>query len=916
MEYTEDESIGYGEIDNLSRSMSITNIVFSNSIFLRKFIYEEVVNMSNHAMFYKCALQVNPHSYNQYRGKEHKISEAEYNQQILESCTSENIKVIGLADHGNINSSESLRKLLTDNDITVFPGFEIASSEKIHMVCLFPENTSATSLNRYLGKLDITDPNDGVSPSKYSCLEIAKIVEDDLEGFWYAAHVTGDNGVLKIGKMNHIWKDSRLKAAQIPDTLENVPPNYKTIINNKEPTYKREYPLGYINAKDISEPSELLEKNSYCLIKMSDLNFDSFKDAFHDPVSRVKLSHDQNEVYHSSIDSISIYGGYLDGFTVDLSRHLNTTIGGRGTGKSTLLELIRYALELEPKSITSKKIISELVRYNLGQDKGRIELNVTSHSDYGNKYKIIKRYDDTAVVETIDGHVSNLKVNDILPNIEIFGQNEIIELINNDKAKLNILDRFLPKKNINIYEKKDVKNQLKKNSMKLIEACNSKEEKLEIISKLPALEEKDTFFKKEGISDKLSKLEALSTEEEYLKKADEVLKNHTIDFKEISLPFSSEIIDKTLNPDKLKAVDKIFNHFNESIRDLKEQYTTLNEKFYLEFNLIFDGWKLIEKESDKEIRESITSLEGLNGKTGSEIASDYRSTIQEIARIKPIEVEVEKIQKDIDELSRERNTLLEKLRKIQDDYYDSLRKSVRKLNKGKLKGKVEIVIHPSQNREELLTRLAEIDGLGERSLLGIKEIENLTISSFLDDINEGHEKLMKKYKLSPSKAEILSNISFEKKLEIELIELIDVIDVKLNIASIESTEENYKSLNMLSKGQQCTAILSILMLDNNDPLIIDQPEDNLDNSYIANNFIDGLRDYKLNRQFIFSTHNANIPVFGDAELILVMNEENGQGSIKEGCIGAVDNYNVKESVIRTLEGGDTAFKMRRAKYNL
>ena len=101
------------------------------------------------------------------------------------------------------------------------------------------------------------------------------------------------------------------------------------------------------------------------------------------------------------------------------------------------------------------------------------------------------------------------------------------------------------------------------------------------------------------------------------------------------------------------------------------------------------------------------------------------------------------------------------------------------------------------------------------------------------------------------------------------------------------------------------------MLDNNDPLIIDQPEDNLDNSYIANNFVDGLRDYKLNRQFIFATHNANIPVFGDSELIVVMEEIDGQGSIAENCIGSVDNADVKTAVINTLEGGNIAFQMRR-----
>ena len=175
---------------------------------------------------------------------------------------------------------------------------------------------------------------------------------------------------------------------------------------------------------------------------------------------------------------------------------------------------------------------------------------------------------------------------------------------------------------------------------------------------------------------------------------------------------------------------------------------------------------------------------------------------------------------------------------------------------------------------------------------------------------------MEEYNLTRTKAEIIANIPLEKKLELELVQLLDVIDVKLNTASTDSEQENYKSLNKLSKGQQCTAILNILMLDNNDPLIIDQPEDNLDNSYIANNFVDGLREYKLNRQFIFATHNANIPVFGDAELIVVMQEVDGQGSIKENCIGSVDNPSVKHSVVNTLEGGDVAFKMRRAKYNL
>ncbi|MEJ7517623.1 hypothetical protein WL766_14235, partial [Staphylococcus pasteuri] len=80
-------------------------------------------------------------------------------------------------------------------------------------------------------------------------------------------------------------------------------------------------------------------------------------------------------------------------------------------------------------------------------------------------------------------------------------------------------------------------------------------------------------------------------------------------------------------------------------------------------------------------------------------------------------------------------------------------------------------------------------------------------------------------------------------------------------------------------GQQCTAILNLLTLSNDDPLLVDQPEDNLDNSFITNNLVENTRKLKINRQFIFATHNANIPVFGDAELIVTMENENGQGII-------------------------------------
>ena len=87
--------------------------------------------------FFKCALQVNPVGYILYRGQEQNLSEAEYNRQLLNEALEAGIEVIGLADHGSVDQIEELRTLFNQNGIVVFPGFEIASSEKfILCVCL------------------------------------------------------------------------------------------------------------------------------------------------------------------------------------------------------------------------------------------------------------------------------------------------------------------------------------------------------------------------------------------------------------------------------------------------------------------------------------------------------------------------------------------------------------------------------------------------------------------------------------------------------------------------------------------------------------------------------------------------------------------------------------------------------------
>ncbi len=118
----------------------------------------------------------------------------------------------------------------------------------------------------------------------------------------------------------------------------------------------------------------------------------------------------------------------------------------------------------------------------------------------------------------------------------------------------------------------------------------------------------------------------------------------------------------------------------------------------------------------------------------------------------------------------------------------------------------------------------------------------------------------------------------------------------------------------LSDGQRHTILLTIAMLaESNVPLVIDQPEDDLDNAFIFTSIVTTLRAIKEKRQVILITHNANIAVLGDSELILPMFRENDYGKIKDR--GSIDKDKTKKCVVDILEGGSAAFMRRKEMYN-
>ncbi len=121
--------------------------------------------------------------------------------------------------------------------------------------------------------------------------------------------------------------------------------------------------------------------------------------------------------------------------------------------------------------------------------------------------------------------------------------------------------------------------------------------------------------------------------------------------------------------------------------------------------------------------------------------------------------------------------------------------------------------------------------------------------------------------IEPARARKALSVLGESRVvhQLEALDIDDSVTFELKVA-----DGSFQPSDHLSQGQKCTTMLSILLVDSISPLVIDQPEDNLDNSYVVESVVDVVRRQKSRRQFIFITHNPNIPVLAEAEQVIAM----------------------------------------------
>jgi hypothetical protein len=150
--------------------------------------------------------------------------------------------------------------------------------------------------------------------------------------------------------------------------------------------------------------------------------------------------------------------------------------------------------------------------------------------------------------------------------------------------------------------------------------------------------------------------------------------------------------------------------------------------------------------------------------------------------------------------------------------------------------------------------------------------------------------------------------------DVKFLEMLDVIDDDDLEIALKVGKAGFVAIQNLSAGQRCVAVFPLLLRNTKGPLVIDQPEDNLDNRYIAYIIGPDLLERKSNQQFLVTSHNANLVVLTDADLIIHIDSDGAQASFPSAGFLSCSSSEIRKSVLDVLDGGEAALNARQKKY--
>jgi len=630
-------------------------------------------------------------------------------------------------------------------------------------------------------------------------------------------------------------------------------------------------------------------------------------------------------VGHHKLRRLRVYGGFLDKLDINFGDGLCCVIGGRGSGKTTVLEFIRHVLDRVPRSGSpasrqAEERVRGLLAANLGAT-GCVELEFESKE--GLVYTIRRTAHEPPTVTDAAGKPLKPEMlgSSVLVDAAIFSHNQIEDIAHNPAAQRELIDR-LASQSLQTLEARMAQtiSLLRENAQRIVQLqvriqgatrnlvdLSSWESKL--AAAIVALGgEASSAFKT------AAELKTLRDQEKAaLVHAREVVTRVRQSLVE-TLPAQIRSLGGAL-PDALLTGPN-GQVFAELARELSRKQNEIGMLAELPLDKLAALERTIETTGDQLARahapqdSEYAALMARAEHSSSKLAARDEAA-REVARLSPAKREVVELEAAATQARGAREALRQEFARIRGERSDR-RGALADQISDRLGGKVRVIVA----RDAELTAYRDflvslMKGSGKQYNA---PIERLTAQVAPDKLGalcdrEDHAALAASGDINPEFAESLIRQlreQPERRFELDVLDVEDVPRIELQVHG------EWRSADRLSTGQKSAAILPILLMDSEAPLLIDQPEDNLDNSFISDAVIPQILAIKGKRQLIVVTHNPNLPVLGEAAQVVVL-EADGRHSkvIHQG-----DVESAKQHIVRLMEGGREAFRQRARSYGV
>ncbi len=813
-------------------------------------------------------------------------AESDFVNAYVNKLVEQGIGIGVITNHNKFDKNEFivLKKKALERGVGLFPGVEFSLKEGIHVLIVFDDawyKGNTDNINEFLRTAFYGVPNYDTPPYPNSTCDLITTVKrlDEIghNYFIVLAHVDATNG------LNNVLQGRTREAFIQHDSFSKVLAIQKSC--NKE----KYVSLCLFAGKEIAcvEGSDNAQKGvdgigegRVTYIKIGDFNFEALQYALIDHKNRVTPK-ESPKIQNSWIKSISFQGGLLDGKSICFSPELNNLIGIRGSGKSSILEILCYALNLPlgSQSVDSS-YKNDLITHVL-KSGGKVTVELVNRQ--GTTYRIERIYGQNEDIYQDDDLQQGITLDAILQRPVYFGQKDLSN--KNADFENDLVNKLIGGRLNDIQKKIELqKQEIQRIVFSLKEYNNLSQLRKETEVVKNNSEHKLKLFEEKGVSGKLQKQTNFEADISKINNYISGINNYILDL--ISLLQNHEHLMRPIslslvNQDVLDVITQQQERLKEEINRLKGVLDN-SQKIKVRFEIILSMLKEKRdalKEEFAQIKREINIPE-LN-------PDDFIKINRELETSKLKLLEIDKSETKRKDLLKGLFQACVCLDSLWHEEFLTLQKEVDKINHSGTKLSIEISY--KGRKDKFLAKLQELcKGSGIR----VTTYESIA-DSYADFVD------MWKNKFAQLSGILNENqfVDFKKRFYDNLFDLITFeVENRLTI------KFEGKPLKDHSLGQRASAlILFLLTQKENDILIIDQPEDDLDNQTIYLDVIHEIMKLKGEMQFIFATHNANIPVLGDSEMVVACEYMDGKEIKLEK--GGIDRQSIQKKIINIMEGG-------------